>query len=138
MVTFLKFLFAAIFATMLAGTVRASLAQALFDIPPEVYRNPWFQVTLLDAYFAFLTFYVWVAWKEGGLAARVLWFVAILLWGNFALATYMLRELTRVPAGGDLAAVFTERRPGATRLPLALTLVGVAVYLLGAKNVLFG
>ena len=87
MVIFLRFLFAAILATMLAGTVRASLAQALFDIPPEVYRNPWFQVTLLDAYFAFLTFYVWVAWKERSTAARALWLVAILLWGNFALAT---------------------------------------------------
>lgn len=137
MVIFLRALFVAILVAMLAGTLRASLAQALFDIPPEVYLNPWFQVTLLDAYCAFLTFYVWVAWKEDSLAARVLWFVAIMLWGNFAMATYMLVELFRIPAGGPLAAVFVTRRPGKLGLPLALTVVGVLVYLLGAKNVLF-
>ena len=98
MVWLLRFLFAAILAVMLWGTVRASLAQALFDIPPEVTGNPWFQVTLFDAYFAFFTFYVWVAWKEQALAARVLWFLAIGLWGNFAMATYMLVELFRLPA----------------------------------------
>jgi len=137
MVIFLRALFVAIFVAMLAGTVRASLDQALFDVPPEVYLNPWFQVTLLDAYCAFLTFFVWVAWKEGRLAARVLWFIAIMLWGNFALATYMLVELFRIPADGPLAAVFVTRRPGALGLPLGLAVVGVLVYLLGAQNVLF-
>ena len=138
MVILLRVLFASILALMLAGTVRASLAKALFDIPREVYTNPWFQVTLLDAYFGFLTFFVWVAWKEGTAAARVLWFVAIMLWGNFALATYMLIELSRIPASGPLAAVFVTRRPGRIGVPLAFTAVGALVYLLGAKNVLFG
>ncbi len=138
MVTLLRCLFAAILIAMLAGTVRASLFQALFDIPPEVYGNPWFQVTLLDAYFAFVTFFVWVAWKEQRLLAQVLWGVAILLWGNFAMATYMLLELGRVPRGGALAEVFTVRRPGHLAWPLGFVAVGVAVYLLGAKNVLFG
>jgi uncharacterized membrane protein len=137
MVIFLRALFAAILVAMLAGTLRASLAQALFDIPAEVYLNPWFQVTLLDAYCAFLTFFVWVAWKEGSLAARVLWFVAIMLWGNFALATYMLVELFRVPGSGPLEGVFVTRRPGKVGLPLGLTVAGALVYLLGAKNVLF-
>jgi hypothetical protein len=137
MVIFLRALFGALFVAMLAGTVRASLAQALFDIPPEVYLNPWFQVTLLDAYCAFLTFFVWVAWKEEALAARVLWFLAIMLWGTFALATYMLVELFRIPANGPLAAVFVTRRPGAVGLPLGLAAGGVVVYLLGAQDVLF-
>lgn len=137
MVWFLRLLFLFILAVMLWGTVRASLAQALFDIPPEVTGNPWFQVTLFDAYFAFLTFYVWVAWKEQTLAARVLWFLAIGLWGNFAMATYMLVELFRIPPTGSLTPVFTTRNPGRTALPAAFTVLGVAIYLLGAKNVLF-
>jgi hypothetical protein len=138
MVIFLRCLFVSILVAMLAGTVRASMAQALFDIPPEVYGNPWFQVTLLDAYFAFLTFFVWVAWKEGTVAARVLWGLAILLWGNFAMATYMLRELAQLDARGPLTPLFTEQRPGRVRTPLVLVAAGVAVYLVGAKNVLFG
>jgi hypothetical protein len=136
MIRFLRVLFVLILAVMLWGTVRASLAQALFDIPPEVTGNPWFQVTLLDAYFAFLTFYVWVAWKEQSLGARVLWFTTVILWGNFAMATYMLVELFRVRADAPLGQVFTTRHPGRLALPAAFTAVGVLVYLLGAKNLL--
>jgi len=137
MILLLRFLFLLILATMTWGTVRASLAQALFSIPPEVYRNPWFQVTLLDAYFAFVTVFVWVAWKEKRMAARVLWGVAIALWGNFAMAAYLLRELFLVPTDGDLAQVFSTRRDGGLRLPATFVGIGVGVYLLGAKHVLF-
>lgn len=137
MIKFLRGLFVVILAVMLWGTVRASLAQALFDIPPEVYGNPWFQVTLLDAYFAFLTFYVWVAWKEQSAGARVLWFLAVILWGNFAMATYMLVQLFRASADAPLAQVFTTREPGRLGLPAVFVALGVVIYLLGAKNVLF-
>ena len=67
----------------------------------------------------------------------MLWFLAIGLWGNFAMATYMLVELFRLPASGPLAPVFTNRNPGRTALPATFTVLGVAIYLLGAKNVLF-
>ncbi|MCW5547443.1 MAG: DUF1475 family protein [Opitutaceae bacterium] len=137
MILFLRGCFIVVLAVMLWGTVRASLAQALFDIPPEVYTNPWFQVTLFDAYFAFLTFYVWVAWKEQSAGARVLWFITVVLWGNFAMATYMLVELFRVRADAPLGEVFTTRRPGQLALPAAFTVLGAGVYLLGAKNILF-
>ena len=116
----------------------ASSRCALFDIPREVFTHPWFIATLFDAYFAFVAFWVWVAWKEGTVAARVLWLVAILLWGNPAIALYMLLELARVRrAGGGLDAVFTTKRPGHATLPAWLVIAGIAVYLLGAKNVLF-
>lgn len=137
MIRLLRILFVVILAVMLWGTVRASLAQALFDIPPEVFGNPWFQVTLFDAYFAFLTFYVWVAWKEQSAGARVLWFLAVMLWGNFAMATYMLVQLWRVPTDAPLARVFTTREPGRLGLPAVFVALGVVIYLLGAKNVLF-
>ncbi|MBX3750969.1 MAG: DUF1475 family protein [Opitutaceae bacterium] len=137
MIRLLRVLFVLILAVMLWGTVRASLAQALFDIPSEVCGNPWFQVTLFDAYFAFLTFYVWLAWKEQSTGARVLWFLAVMLWGNFAMATYMLVQLFRAPADGSLERIFTTREPGRLGLPAVFVALGVAIYLLGAKNVLF-
>ncbi|MCF7760151.1 MAG: hypothetical protein K9M98_06570, partial [Cephaloticoccus sp.] len=80
------------------------------------------------------TFYVWVAWKEQTLVARVLWFVAIILWGNLAMAVYMLLELFRISRSAELDQVFTQRRPGKVVLPAILSLIGVAVYLLGAKE----
>ncbi|MDP3071183.1 MAG: DUF1475 family protein [Opitutaceae bacterium] len=130
MILFLRLLFLVIVASMLAVITWASLHTPLFAIPREVVSHPWFIATLFDAYYAFIAFYVWVAWKEQSLAARVLWFVAIIALGNVAIGAYMLRELFRLPASGPLASVFTQRNPGTLLLPGALTTASVAVYLL--------
>jgi hypothetical protein len=134
MLLLLRALFIVVIASMLAVTGWASARCALFDIPREVFTHPWFIATLFDAYWAFITFYVWVAWKEQSLAARVLWFVAIILWGNLAMATYMLIELFRIQKIDQLGDVFSTRLPGKVLLPAALTALGLAIYLLGAKN----
>lgn len=134
----LRILFSAIAVFMLGIITWASSRCALFDIPREVFTHPWFIATLFDAYFGFVAFWVWVAWKEGTIAARVLWLVSILLWGNPAIALYMLLELSRAGrTGGGLDGVFTAKRPGLVALPATLTVAGIAVYILGAKNVLF-
>lgn len=134
----LRILFTAVLVGMLGVITWASSRCALFDIPREVFTHPWFIATLLDAYLAFVAFWVWVAWKEGSLGARVLWLLSILLWGNPAIALYMLLEVARVKReGGGLDAVFTRKRPGHVALPATLFALAIAVYLLGAKNVLF-
>jgi hypothetical protein len=134
----LRLLFTFVLVGMMGIIGWASSRCALFDIPREVYSHPWFIATLFDAYLAFIAFWVWVAWKEGTTTARVLWLVAILLWGNPAIALYMLMELARVRReGGGLDAVFTTKRPGLIKLPAILVVLALAVYLLGAKNVLF-
>jgi hypothetical protein len=115
---------------MLGVTTWASLHTPLFAIPREILRHPWFIATLVDAYWAFLAFYVWVAWKERSSGARLLWFAAIMALGNIAIAAYMLRELFRLPASAPLDALFTQRNPGALLLPALLAGGGVAVYLL--------
>lgn len=130
MILFLRALFVLVLASMLAVTGWASLHTPLFSIPREVIGHPWFIATLFDAYWAFVTFYVWVAWKEQSLAARLLWFVAVVALGNIAMAAYFLRELGTIPAGGSLDPVFTRRNPGTTILPAALAGGGVVIYLL--------
>ncbi len=137
MIIFLRFLFAGVLTVMSWATVHASLEQALFDIPATVLGNPWFQATLIDAYFAFLAFYVWVAWRERSLGARILWFITIMLWGNIAIATYMLVALFRVPPTAPLADVWATRHPGKLAVPAIFTVLGVVIYLLGAKNLFF-
>jgi hypothetical protein len=135
----LRLLFTCVLVGMLAMIGWASSRCALFDIPREVFTHPWFVTTLLDAYLAFVAFWVWVAWKEGRIAARVLWLLVILLWGNPAIAVYMLRELARARReGGGLDVVFTRRRPGDVALPAVLLGLAVLVYLAGAKNLLLG
>ncbi len=136
--TALRILFTAVLVVMLGVITWASSRCALFDIPREVFTHPWFVATLFDAYLAFVAFWIWVAWKEGSLGARILWLLSILLWGNPAIALYMLLEIARVKReGGGLDAVFTRKRPGRVALPASLFALGAAVYLLGAKNVLF-
>lgn len=134
----LRILFTAVLLGMLAMIAWASSRCALFDIPREVATHPWFVTTLADAYLAFVAFWVWLAWKEGTVAARALWLLVILLWGNPAIALYMLLELSRVRReGGGLDAVFTRKRPGHLKLPAVLLALAVVVYLVGAKNILF-
>jgi hypothetical protein len=132
MLWFLRLLFVGIFAAMSALIAWASLEQPIFGIPREVFTNPWFVATLFDAYFAFITFYVFVAWKEQSIGARVLWLPVVLLWGNFAMAVYMLVELFRIDHIDRLKEVFTQQRAGKIGLPIGFLLAGLAAYALGA------
>ncbi len=130
MIWFLRFLFAAVIAAMLWVTTWASLHQALGDfVRGPVIRDPWVIATLFDAYFAFLAFYVWVAWKERSVAARVLWFINVMLLGNLAIGAYMLRELFALESDGNLADVFARRNDGKVVLAGALTAAAIGVYL---------
>jgi hypothetical protein len=127
-ILFLRTLFILVLLSMLAVTSWASLHVSVLKIPREVLHHPWFIATLVDAYWAFITFYVWAAWKECSLAARIRWFVAIIALGNIAMAIYLLRELFRVPADSGVGAVFTQRHPGRVMLPAILAATGIAVY----------
>ena len=52
------------------------------------------------------------------------------------MALYMLIELFRIQHIDQLREVFATRRPGKVMLPAVLFVLAVAVYLLGAKNLL--
>jgi hypothetical protein len=69
----------------------------------------WTIATLMDAYFGFLTFYVWVFFKERSAIARVGWFVAIMLLGNMAMATYVLLQLARLKPGQPVSSILLPR-----------------------------
>ncbi len=127
MLWFLRILFLVVLASMLAVTTWASLQCPLFAVPREVFTHPWFIATLFDTYWAFLTFFVWVCFKQTSWIARVAWFVAIMLLGNIAMAVYCLNELFRVPPGGKLADLLTLRRDGISTPGLTLAVIGLAV-----------
>jgi hypothetical protein len=93
----LTLLFAGVLVGMLVATTQASIQQSILAIPQVVQANPWFQATLGDAYAGFITFYVWVAYRSPHPVARVVWFVAIMLLGNIAMASYMLYRLWQWP-----------------------------------------
>lgn len=106
---FLKLLFIAVFVVMVAVNVRAALAMDIRASLPLFGSNPWAVATLYDAYCGFLTFYVWVAYKERALWAKLLWFVLIMGLGNIAMSSYALKELFRLKAGEPLWKVLERR-----------------------------
>src|SRR5689334_6704425 len=110
MLVFLRALFLTIIVSMLGVTSWASYHCPLFAVPRDVANHPWFIATLLDAYWGFITFFVWVCWKQTSPLARSAWFVAIMLLGNIAMAAYCLAELFRISAKENVTQVLTTRR----------------------------
>ena len=131
MILFLRGLFLVILASMLWVTSWASLRCPLFAIPHDVVGHPWFIATLFDAYWGFVTFYVWVAFKQTSWPARIAWFVAVILLGNVAMSAYCLNELFRFPRDARLADVLTTQRNGIGVLGPVLAVLGLTVTLLG-------
>jgi hypothetical protein len=96
MKTALKLLFGGIFVWMVVMTTLTSLKVSLWSSLDSFAGNPWAVATLYDAYFGFITFWVWVAYKERTVWARVLWLVLILALGNIAMSFYVLIQLFRL------------------------------------------
>jgi predicted permease len=110
MIWFLRIVFMLVLVAMLAVTAWASHLVALWETPRAVATHPWFIATLFDTYFAFLTFYCWVAYKETTQLARLLWLLAILLLGNIAMAVYMLIQLFRLPANASIEQLLVRAK----------------------------
>jgi hypothetical protein len=107
----LQTLFAAILLSLLACTLWASTQQPVWQWQGWS-REPdrwWTIATLLDAYYGFITFFVWVCFKERELLARLLWFVAIMTLGNMAMASYVLWQLHKLPPGAPASDILTAR-----------------------------
>lgn len=64
---------------------------------PAAGTHPWFVATLFDAYFGFLWFWLWVAYKERSWPARLVWLALILMLGNMAMAAYVLIRIAKLP-----------------------------------------
>ena len=75
-----------------------------------VCSEPWGLATMFDAYFGFLAFWLYTAWRERTVGARLGWLVALLVLGNFAIAAYALLCLRAAPGVTDLGQVFFTRK----------------------------
>ena len=108
MIIALRWLFIAILLAMIGVTTWASTEVALWNTPRAVATHPWFIATLFDTYFAFLAFWLWVAWLEPTWLRRISWLIAILLLGNIAMAIFMLIRLFRLPRTATMTEVITR------------------------------
>lgn len=110
MIIALRVFFSLVLVSMLWVTSWASMQCALWETPRAVATHPWFIATLFDTYWAFLTFYCWLAYKERSWVAKIAWLVGVLLLGNIAMAVYMLIQLFRVPTNAKLEDVLLRKK----------------------------
>lgn len=87
----------AVLLSMLGLTAWASLHEGILPAALRMMKDPWSVATLGDAYFASLWFWLWIAYKEGCGRTRFVWLAAILLFGNLAMALYLLVQLAKLP-----------------------------------------
>jgi hypothetical protein len=74
-----------------------------------VCREPWGLATMFDAYFGFLAFWLYIAWRENSWITRIAWLVALLLLGNFAIAGYALVCLAQSSESSLTKIFFTPK-----------------------------
>src|ERR1700748_2344513 len=105
---FLKLLFGFIFVFMVVMTIRTSLQVSLWSAIPSFAASPWSMATLYDAYFGFVTFFCWLAWREHSLGIKIVWFVLIMALGNIAMSLYVLIQLFGLRAGEATSEAFRQ------------------------------
>ncbi len=98
---------------MLGVTIAASLDRGVLTAAVELWPDPWFRATLADAYFGFLTVWLWVAYRERSWIARIGWLVALLLLGNIAIAVYLLRAVITLGPRFSMPALLLGSGPDA-------------------------
>lgn len=109
--TVLKLLFSCIFLALVSYNLWASTRQPVLQwgglsTGPDRY---WTIATFIDAYCGFLTFYVWVFFKEARWLKRTLWFAAIMLLGNIAMSAYVLLQLMRLAPSQEANGILISR-----------------------------
>ncbi len=75
-----------------------------------VCSEPWGLATMFDAYFGFLAFWLYVAWRENNNFVRFGWLVALMLLGNFAIAGYALSCLFSNSNESNLTKIFFTKK----------------------------
>ena len=113
MIFFLRALFFLVLLGMLAVTVTASLERGVFEAASDLWSDAWFRATLADAYFGFLTVYVWIAYRERGWARRLTWFVLLMALGNTPIMEWNIFNGARTLAA-NLAYELPEAVPDST------------------------
>lgn len=109
MKTALNLLFGFIFVFMVVMTARTSMNVSLWSAMPTFAASPWSMATLYDAYFGFLTFFCWLAWREPSPTLKVVWFVLIMTLGNIAMSAYVLWQLFSLKKEQGGAVLFQQR-----------------------------
>jgi predicted permease len=97
------------FLFMVAFTVWAATQENILAIPAVVLNDVWFKATLFDAYFALLSIFLWVCYREKSLVLKLFMLVAIVCLGNIAISLYVLSLLLGLKPGEGVEKLFARR-----------------------------
>ncbi len=98
-----------VFAAMVVVTTWASLDANVLVGFQRLLADRWGVATLFDAYFGFLWFWLWLAYKEASLGRSLLWLLLLFALGNLAMAAYVLVQLFRLKSGEGAEALLLRR-----------------------------
>jgi hypothetical protein len=107
----LKIFSITVLVAMVAVTTWASLEANVLVGFQRLLADRWGVATLFDAYFGFLWFWLWIAYKEGRPGRSLLWLVLLLTLGNLAMAAYVLVQVARLQPGEGVEALLLRRTP---------------------------
>lgn len=101
--------FCVVLLSMLVVTTWASLYESVFVGGAKIIREPWGIATLFDTYFAFLTFYLWVLYKEKTFLLKIIWLALIIFLGNIAMAIYVLIKIYKLRHSFSFERLLTDK-----------------------------
>ena len=102
---------AVVLVAMVAVSTWASLEANVLVGFQRLFADRWGVATLFDAYFGFLWFWLWIAYREASPARSCLWLLLLFALGNLAMATYVLIQLARLKPGEGMTELL--QRPTA-------------------------
>ncbi len=109
MITLFRLIFWSILIGMLFVTVTASLERGIVEAAQTLWKDGWFRATLADAYFGFLTIFLWVVYKERHIVARITWFLLFMTLGNIAISIYILIQVHQLETDSSFEQLLVRR-----------------------------
>jgi len=111
----LGFVYATLLATLAALCAWAEAGQGVTAALVEMAATRWGLTTLVDLYTAFFSVWLWIAWRERSLAARLVWGLLIAGLGSMAIAAYVVLALRRLPPGSPASSLLLPAAGGRAR-----------------------
>lgn len=109
MITFLRIFLSAVWLWMVYIVISTSLESSLFAEWDFLASIPWMRATLWDFYGNVLVIYLFVLYRERGIALKLLWAVLFFCLGSIATIGYVLIELFRLKSGEPLSTILRSK-----------------------------
>ncbi|MFW5913499.1 MAG: DUF1475 family protein [Bacillota bacterium] len=96
------------FLAMTAALLNGFINGDFFEDGRELMQNPWGVVSLVDLYAGFTLFAIWIAFREDSLSAKIVWIIALMVFGFFVGSLYVLYAL--YTSNDDVKTVFMGQK----------------------------